>query len=85
MRVLILGGGGFRVPLICRELAAGGLDAGEVVLYDVVPERLGVISAVLAGGGLPLRATTDLDEALPGADVIFAALRVGGLDGRVAD
>jgi 6-phospho-beta-glucosidase len=85
VRVLILGGGGFRVPLICRELAASGLDVGEVVLYDVVPERLGVISAVLAGGGLPLRATTDLDEALRGADVIFAALRVGGLDGRVAD
>jgi 6-phospho-beta-glucosidase len=82
---MILGGGGFRVPLICRELAASGLAVDEVVLYDVVPERLGVISAVLAGGGLPLRATTDLDTALSGADVIFAALRVGGLDGRVAD
>ena len=40
MRVTILGGGGFRVPLICRELAASGLAVGEVVLYDVVPERL---------------------------------------------
>ena len=82
---MILGGGGFRVPLICRELAASGLAVGEVVLYDVAPERLGVIAAVLAGGGLPLRVTTDLDEALRGTDVIFAALRVGGLDGRVAD
>ncbi|HMH35709.1 MAG TPA: 6-phospho-beta-glucosidase [Streptosporangiaceae bacterium] len=85
MRVTILGGGGFRVPLICRELAVSGLAIGEVVLYDVVPERLGVISAVLAAGGLPLRITTELDTALRGADVIFAALRVGGLDGRVAD
>jgi 6-phospho-beta-glucosidase len=85
VRVVILGGGGFRVPLICRELAASGLDVGEVVLYDVAPGRLDVISAVLAGRGLPLRTTTDLDEALRGADVIFAALRVGGLDGRVAD
>ena len=82
---MILGGGGFRVPLICRELAASGLAVSEVVLYDVVPERLSVIAAVLAGGGLPLRTTTDLDEALTGADVIFAALRVGGLAGRVAD
>jgi 6-phospho-beta-glucosidase len=82
---MILGGGGFRVPLICRELAASGLAAGEVVLYDVVPERLGVIADVLAASGLPLRATTDLDEALRGTDVIFAALRVGGLGGRVAD
>ena len=85
MRVTILGGGGFRVPLICRELAASGLPVGEVVLYDVVPGRLDVISAVLAADGLPLRTTTDLDTALRGADVIFAALRVGGLDGRVAD
>jgi hypothetical protein len=85
VRVTILGGGGFRVPLICRELAASGLAIGEVVLYDVVPERLGVISAVLAADGLLLRTTTDLDTALRGADVILAALRVGGLDGRVAD
>ena len=85
MRVTILGGGGFRVPLICRELAASGLPVGEVVLYDVVPQRIDVISAVLAADGLPLRTTTDLDTALRGADVIFAALRVGGLDGRVAD
>src|SRR5690242_3240720 len=82
---MILGGGGFRVPLICRELAASGLAVSEVVLYDVAPERLGVIAAVLAGGGLPLRTTPDLEVALRGADVIFAALRVGGLDGRVAD
>jgi 6-phospho-beta-glucosidase len=85
VRVTILGGGGFRVPLICRELAASGLSASEVALYDVVPERLAVISAVMAADGLPLRTTTDLDTALRGADVIFAALRVGGLDGRVAD
>jgi 6-phospho-beta-glucosidase len=85
VRVTILGGGGFRVPLICRELAASGLAIGEVVLYDVVPERLAVISAVLAADGLLLRTTTDLDSALRRADVIFAALRVGGLDGRVAD
>jgi 6-phospho-beta-glucosidase len=85
VRVTILGGGGFRVPLICRELAASGLAIGEVVLYDVAPERLGVIAAVLAADDLSLRTTTDLEVALRGADVIFAALRVGGLDGRVAD
>jgi 6-phospho-beta-glucosidase len=85
VRVSILGGGGFRVPLICRELAASGMAADEVVLFDVAPERLRVIADVLAGDQLPLRTTTDLDVALRGADVIFAALRVGGLDGRVRD
>jgi 6-phospho-beta-glucosidase len=85
VRVTILGGGGFRVPLICRELALSGLAVDEVVLFDVAPERLGVIAGVLAGDHLPLRTTTDLDTALRGAGLIFAALRVGGLDGRVRD
>ncbi len=85
MRVTILGGGGFRVPLICRELALSSLAVDEVVLFDVIGGRLGVIADVLAGDHLPLRTTTDLDTALRGADLIFAALRVGGLDGRVGD
>ncbi|MGD0604089.1 MAG: 6-phospho-beta-glucosidase [Streptosporangiaceae bacterium] len=85
MRVTILGGGGFRVPLICHELARSGLAVEEVTLFDVAPGRLGVIAGVLAGEPLTLRTTTDLDTALRGADVIFAALRVGGLDGRVRD
>jgi 6-phospho-beta-glucosidase len=85
VRVTILGGGGFRVPLICRELAASDLAADEIVLFDVAPERLRVIADVLAGDQLPLSTTTDLDSALRDADLIFAALRVGGLDGRVRD
>jgi 6-phospho-beta-glucosidase len=87
MRVLILGGGGFRVPLICRQVAASDLPVSEVILYDTDASRLAVIAAVLAGDvpGLPVTATTDLGAALPGADFIFSALRVGGLDGRVRD
>lgn len=89
MRVTILGGGGFRVPLIARQLAASGLPAGELVLYDTDAGRLAVIGKVLSGdadtAGLPVTATTGLDEALRGADLIFSALRVGGLDGRVRD
>jgi 6-phospho-beta-glucosidase len=89
VRVTILGGGGFRVPLIARELAASGLPASQVILYDTDPGRLAVITAVLAGGAvtsaLPVTATTELDAALRGADVIFSALRPGGLDGRVRD
>jgi 6-phospho-beta-glucosidase len=89
VRVSILGGGGFRVPLIARQIAASGLPVSRVVLYDTDPGRLTVIAAVLAGeagpGGLPVATSTSLDEALRGADVIFAALRPGGLDGRVRD
>ena len=89
VRVTILGGGGFRVPLISRQLAAHRLPVSQVALYDTDPARLAVIAAVLSGdpatSALPVTATTDLDSALRGADVIFSALRPGGLDGRVRD
>jgi 6-phospho-beta-glucosidase len=89
VRVTILGGGGFRVPLIARRLAAGGLPVSQVTLYDTDPGRLAVIAGVLGGSAgtaaLALAATTELDAALRGADFIFSALRVGGLDGRVRD
>jgi 6-phospho-beta-glucosidase len=93
VRVTILGGGGFRVPLIVRQVAASALPVSQVVLYDTDPGRLAVIAGVLAGdpviaagpGTLPVTTSTSLDEAVRGADVIFAALRPGGLDGRVGD
>jgi 6-phospho-beta-glucosidase len=89
VHVTILGGGGFRVPLIARQLAASGLPVSRLVLYDTDPGRLAVIAGVLAGdpglARLPVTVVTDLDAALRGAGVIFAALRPGGLDGRVGD
>jgi len=93
MRLLIAGGGGFRVPLIYRALVSGrfaGLVT-ELVLYDVDPARLGAVAAVLhsmpAGPGprLTVRSTTDLARALPGTDMVFAAIRPGGTAGRIAD
>jgi 6-phospho-beta-glucosidase len=89
VHVTILGGGGFRVPLIARQLAASGLPVSRLVLYDTDPGRVAVIAAVLGGdpatSGLPVTAAGRLDDALRGADVIFAALRPGGLEGRVRD
>ncbi|KQN95048.1 family 4 glycosyl hydrolase [Arthrobacter sp. Leaf69] len=96
MRLMIAGGGGFRVPLVYRALCAGpyaGL-VRELVLYDVDPGRLAAIEAVLGSfGALPppgvapptVRATTSLAEALTGTDVVFAAIRPGGTAGRTAD
>lgn len=93
MRLTILGGGGFRVPLVYGELLR---DRGEgrvtrVALHDVDGARLTAITRVLAdqAAGEPdapeVVATTDLDEALRGADLVFSAMRVGGLEGRAAD
>ena len=85
MKVVVLGGGGFRVPLVHRALVHSGLRLDEIVLQDVSADRLGVIADVVRGDGPPVRTTTDLDDAVDGADLVFAALRVGGVDGRVRD
>ncbi|MEU9589345.1 6-phospho-beta-glucosidase [Streptomyces sp. NPDC048193] len=93
MRLTILGGGGFRVPLVYGALLA---DRGEgrvtrVVLHDLDAGRLSAVTRVLAeqAAGVPdapeVTATTDLDEALRGADFVFSAIRVGGLQGRADD
>jgi 6-phospho-beta-glucosidase len=93
MRLTILGGGGFRVPLVHRALLADRRRTGitELVLYDVDKRRLDAIGRVLAAQArdVPdaplLVTTTDLDDAVTGADFVFCAIRVGGLRGRVVD
>ncbi|MGW8375520.1 6-phospho-beta-glucosidase [Streptomyces sp. ODS28] len=103
MRLTVLGGGGFRVPLVHRALlqdAAGGEGAcGELVLYDSDPARLDAIGQVLAHQTArhlaahpgtearppAVRTTTSLQEALAGADFVFSAIRVGGLEARAGD
>lgn len=99
MRLTILGGGGFRVPLVHSALL-GDPTVDEVVLHDTDPRRLAVVTSVLAAqraarqaarpagtaDHVPaVRHTTDLDEALTGADFVFSAIRVGGTAGRVRD
>ena len=96
MRLTILGGGGFRVPLVHGALLTDRSDrrVDEVVLHDTDAGRLAAIGHVLAQraqrhtGDAPaptVTATTDLDAALAGADFVFSAIRVGGLEGRTAD
>lgn len=93
MKLVILGGGGFRVPLVYGALLGDHAEGRvtEVVLHDLDAGRLGAVARVLAEQaiGVPdapaVTATTDLDEALRGADFVFSAIRVGGLEGRAAD
>ncbi|MEU7114182.1 6-phospho-beta-glucosidase [Streptomyces sp. NPDC046182] len=93
MKLTILGGGGFRVPLVYGALLGDHAEGRvtHVTLHDLDGGRLTAIARVLAeqGAGVPdaprVTATTDLDEALRGADFVFSAIRVGGLEGRAAD
>ncbi|MBK3647185.1 6-phospho-beta-glucosidase [Streptomyces sp. NPDC001260] len=93
MKLTILGGGGFRVPLVYGALLGdrGEGRVGEVVLHDLDAGRLSAVTRVLAeqaarvADAPTVTATTDLDEALRGADFVFSAIRVGGLQGRADD
>ncbi|MCX4987376.1 MULTISPECIES: 6-phospho-beta-glucosidase [unclassified Streptomyces] len=93
MRLTILGGGGFRVPLVYGALLGDRAEGRvtRVVLHDLDAGRLSAVARVLAeqAAGDPdapeVTVTTDLDEALRGADFVFSAIRVGGLEGRAAD
>jgi 6-phospho-beta-glucosidase len=85
VRVTVLGGGGFRVPLVHRALLSADLDIDEIVLQDVDRDRMRVIAAVLGPDGPKVRATTDLEDAVRGTDLILSAIRVGGTAGRVDD
>ncbi|WP_090817855.1 6-phospho-beta-glucosidase [Arthrobacter sp. yr096] len=93
MRLMIAGGGGFRVPLVYRALCAGPFAGlvDELVLYDVDGARLTAIEAVLrdmpaAAGSAPVVvSSTDLAHALKGTDMVFAAIRPGGTAGRITD
>ena len=94
MRLVILGGGGFRVPLVHRALLSdeGPGRVTDLVLHDLDADRLRTIGRVLddatrarGGAGLRVHLETDLEAALRGADFVFSAIRVGGLAGRVCD
>src|SRR3954453_6000249 len=93
MKLTIVGGGGFRVPLVYTALLGlrERLGIDEVVLHEVDRARLDRIAPVLSGLSiehgiqLPFRGTTDLVDAVQGASFVLCAIRVGRLEGRVVD
>jgi 6-phospho-beta-glucosidase len=93
VKLTILGGGGFRVPLVYGALLTdrGEGRVTEVVLHDLDHSRLRAVARVLAeqasavDDAPAVTVTTRLDEALCGADFVFSAIRVGGLEGRAND
>ncbi|MFZ6991175.1 6-phospho-beta-glucosidase [Curtobacterium sp. RRHDQ66] len=93
MKLCILGGGGFRTPYVYQALLrdTGSPRVDEVALYDVDEVRLHAMVAILTelAADFPdapvLKPTTDLHRAVEGSDYVFAALRVGGLEGRRCD
>ncbi len=93
MKLCIIGGGGFRTPFIYEALLrdTGSPRITHVTLYDTGEHRLRVIAAILDRmgadhGGAPIVSTsTELEPAIAGSDFVFAAIRVGGVEGRQVD
>lgn len=93
MKLTILGGGGFRTPYVWQALVRdnGSPRVTEVALYDVDAERLSTMQAILdqlsdGFSDVPrLTVHTELEPALMGADFVFAAIRVGGVEARCCD
>ncbi|MGI4894602.1 MAG: 6-phospho-beta-glucosidase [Janthinobacterium lividum] len=93
MKLCILGGGGFRTPYVYQALLrdSGSPRVEEVALYDNDATKLASMGHVLRqlAAEFPdaprLVATTDLSSALTGSDFVFAAVRIGGLQGRCCD
>ncbi|MBG6226228.1 6-phospho-beta-glucosidase [Arthrobacter sp. CAN_A2] len=91
--LVIVGGGGFRVPLVYRALSQAPFAGlvSDVVLVDSLPDRAHAIARVLGAlpsGALPapsVRVAARPEDALPGADLVFAAVRSGGAEGRILD
>jgi 6-phospho-beta-glucosidase len=93
MKLALIGAGGFRTPVIYRALAAGDVATtyDELAFYDIDQARLDRIACVLEGiseelgSTPPVTITTDLDAAVDGADVVYCAVRAGGMAGRILD
>src|SRR3954447_3719168 len=93
VKLVLLGGAGFRTPAMYEAVhdVRDALGIDELVLYDVDDARLPRVLQVLEGidrergSRVAVRATSDLDDALEGADVVYSAIRVGGIQSRIVD
>jgi len=93
MKLAMIGGGGFRTPLVYRALlrdrAPGRVD--EVALIDPDGSRLRTMARILEDQARDfpdaprVSVHTDAEEGLRGADFVFSAIRVGGMHGRATD
>jgi 6-phospho-beta-glucosidase len=93
MKLAVIGGGSTYTPELFEGLIAREAEIGltEVILEDIDPERLTPVAgfcarmAAAAGAGFTVSSTTDLDQAVSGADIVITQIRVGGQQARLRD
>jgi alpha-galactosidase/6-phospho-beta-glucosidase family protein len=87
-RICFIGGGSYQWArtLVRDILVHPDLDGCQITIEDIDPEPLAVLlplarrMAEAAGREVRLRATTDLAEALAGADYVILSITTGGLE-----
>lgn len=92
-KIAFLGGGGVRTPLVVFGIneSARRLDAEELLLYDIDPERVEVIARLSrevvrrSGGSLRVSVARSPEEAVEGASFVLNSVRVGGIASRAQD
>jgi 6-phospho-beta-glucosidase len=93
MKVTVIGGGSTYTPELIEGLSLWNLHGGpdEVVLHDIFPDRLEVVSGFSArmaarlNSGLKVTAEPDFRTAIDGADFVVFQIRVGGQKERHED
>ncbi len=93
MKITLIGAAGVRTPLLVHGLAGLGAAAhlDELALWDTDPDRLTAMKRVAEamakrrGLGARLKAYSDPEAALQGANYVISSIRVGGIAARVKD
>ncbi|PSR21107.1 MAG: hypothetical protein C7B45_12135 [Sulfobacillus acidophilus] len=93
MKLTVLGGGGVRLPLLIKGLIGTGAQCPfeTVMLFDIEEQQLATMGKLAqyllrqTQSAINLEYTTDIREALTGADFVFSAIRVGQNASRIID
>lgn len=93
LKLAVIGGASSYTPELFADLVdfRDDLDVELVTLMDPNAEKLALVQDVgrqvlsAAGLGTRLAATTNLEEAVTGADFVILQIRVGGLEARIRD
>jgi len=93
LKITVIGGGSSYTPELFADLAAQTepLDVEEVVLVDPNTERAAFVAGVseklvkASGQDIKVTGTSNIEEAISGADFVILQIRVGGLTARVRD
>jgi alpha-galactosidase len=86
-RICIVGGGSYNwSPIVLRDIAAIKDLSGTIVLHDIAPaaleeiQRLGRKIMSESGADFAVEASSDLAEALRGAEFVIVTITTGGLE-----